>query len=397
MHISSVKRRAFLAGMTAGVSGLAGCGSSGGIGGNAFDPGETTAVQSFQFDNQNSGYAPDRTGPKTEPDATWQFGAGDSSLSPPIIHDEIVFTKDDGAIYALDAADGTLQWEAAVSSNQSAYPVLGDQRLFVPTENGVTAFDPTDGTELWQSTVNAPVAPPVMDGDRLLTTGRFGGLSEIAIADGRVRGDVSTGDDTEGIALSEEGTICVLGDEGLYIAPEMGQEPDLVPVDGNPRAPPTIIGTTAYVTAQGSGDPGLYGIDIEAEEVILEIEGDMGISVADGSGTRVVGAGGPAEDILVAYDTENPDDPAWASEVATTITSPVVTKNAAFVGAGGPGEGGVIAAVGLRIPLSWEESSGDPKPLWTYELNAEISSPPAVTESAVYAVDDAGTVYGLAE
>lgn len=390
-----MRRRAFLASVGTGLIGTAGCVSIGGA--STIEPGDTTSFPSFQFDPQNSGYAPDRTGPRSKPEAGWEFPTdSDSAVAPPIVYQELVITKTEQSVYGLDAATGQLEWDVSISSTHTAPPTLGSERLFVPTDEGVLALDPTDGSELWRST--APTSyPPVVDGDRVISVGQHGNAEIYSIADGRTQADPNLGDDLAGIAVSEEGVICALGDEALYITDDLAGDYYTLSIDGRPRAPPTIVGSTVYATAQGSDDPGLHVIDMENHETLQEISGEMAVSVASATGSTVLGSGGPVGDYLVAFDTSRQDQPVWSTQLAGTITSPLVTRNAAFVGTrpGPDDDVGTIEAVGPHAGLSWEQSNGEPNSLWTYEVSGGIASQPAVTESALYFADETGSLHGI--
>ena len=384
-------RRTFLATAASGIVGTAGCSSTSG----SIDPGSTTYVQSFQFDGQNSGYAADRTGPTTEPEASWTLNTGsEQPLAPPVVREQTVFTMDGETVYACNAATGDVEWEAKVESPNGSYPAVGSDRLFVPSNDGVIAFDASDGTELWQASVDTPVGAPVVRDDTIMCASTS--VTVVAKADGRVVQEIDAAQTEVGMAVSENDTICALQEDRLNIVRNPDANSDAVLVEGNPRAPPTIIGSTAYVTAQGTDDLGLIAVDLDDGETTMERGGDATVSVA-GSTEWILTSSGVVGENVTAINPDRPDNPVWAEEVGQQISSPVMTESAVFVGAmGGPDDTSAkLKAIGPRIGSSWSGPGRSANLEWSREIEGGIAAPPAVTESALYVVDGSGRLHGF--
>ena len=66
----------------------------------------------FQFDAGNTGYYPDTTGPAESITEQWQLttGVGIRS-SPAVVGDTVYVGSYDGHLYAIDATDGSEQWQ----------------------------------------------------------------------------------------------------------------------------------------------------------------------------------------------------------------------------------------------------------------------------------------------
>jgi outer membrane protein assembly factor BamB len=56
--------------------------------------------------------------------------------SPVIIGPGVYFGANDGWLYALDRADGTLLWKLAIHAPIQAAPVFASGRLYVRTSDG---------------------------------------------------------------------------------------------------------------------------------------------------------------------------------------------------------------------------------------------------------------------
>lgn len=105
----------------------------------------------------------------------WTFRTGNSVMATPAVADgRIVAPCTDGFCYCLDQATGNLLWKRQVSGPAAASPVIAGGRVYVLTTSGrLTCHDLTDGRELWDSgplggeDVDDAYASPVLVNGRL--------------------------------------------------------------------------------------------------------------------------------------------------------------------------------------------------------------------------------------
>jgi outer membrane protein assembly factor BamB len=84
-----------------------------------------------------------------------QLGAdtGARSVTAPAVADGVVYVgADNGRLYALDAADGTVQWSCQTGGGLVSAPVVGEDRVYFGVNNGhVFALAAQDGALRWQT------------------------------------------------------------------------------------------------------------------------------------------------------------------------------------------------------------------------------------------------------
>lgn len=186
-----MNRRQLLAALgSSGASAVAGCLGTG----RSYDtvPAEgepPDGRHQFGFDARNSNYAPTATGPDDEPaieqayegigprplladgvlyhsttavglDGTERWDVPEPVDTPgsPALHDNSLIGagSDPDVVYALDLADGSERWRAALSVGPSFGPVtvLGDH-AYVATVSGIGAVDLAKRQEAWQAELTA--------------------------------------------------------------------------------------------------------------------------------------------------------------------------------------------------------------------------------------------------
>jgi eukaryotic-like serine/threonine-protein kinase len=93
---------------------------------------------------------------------------GRTGLSSPAVAGETVFVgSDDGGLYALSSADGTLIWRFASGGAVVSSPVVvGNAVLFGSDDGNLYVLDAKSGRELWRYTAGSPVraSPCVANG-----------------------------------------------------------------------------------------------------------------------------------------------------------------------------------------------------------------------------------------
>jgi outer membrane protein assembly factor BamB len=69
----------------------------------------------------------------------------------PAVHDGVVYTIDEGYLYALDIHTGDILWSFTEDPNLSYHPVISNGFVFVSSESNVYAVDIEDHTQKWHA------------------------------------------------------------------------------------------------------------------------------------------------------------------------------------------------------------------------------------------------------
>lgn len=113
----------------------------------------------------------------------WGYENGDIYASSPVITGGTVFFgAADGHVYAVDAADGRVRWQAATGGRVRSTPAVADDRVYVGSADGVVyAFGRDDGRIVWRhETLGATLASGDFGYDRRTIQ------SSPSVVDGRV-------------------------------------------------------------------------------------------------------------------------------------------------------------------------------------------------------------------
>jgi outer membrane protein assembly factor BamB len=81
----------------------------------------------------------------------WEFETGHSIWAQPLYNEGTVYVASlDNSVYALDAASGELLWQQELSGSIASRPALNDGLLYVPSfDRAVHALDAATGEEQW--------------------------------------------------------------------------------------------------------------------------------------------------------------------------------------------------------------------------------------------------------
>jgi len=111
------------------------------------------------FDAQNTGYAPTVTGPTSEVSEQWQQPVDrlrSASASCPVLAGKQVYTgmsTEQAVLGSFSAADGTRAWQFR-SGTSSSTPAVGDGSLYFGDDGVIYAIDSADGTVEWSVATN---------------------------------------------------------------------------------------------------------------------------------------------------------------------------------------------------------------------------------------------------
>lgn len=89
----------------------------------------------------------------------WKYNVGSPILnSAAADNGRVFFASLDGAVYALNTADGSLVWKKQVSRKGfSAAPILAENKIMIGSRDGIFYGFDFDGNKLWEYNASAPI------------------------------------------------------------------------------------------------------------------------------------------------------------------------------------------------------------------------------------------------
>lgn len=88
----------------------------------------------------------------------WRAPTGRVRAKPTVVDDSVYLGSEDGTVYALDAADGSIRWEFETGSNVTSSPEVVDETVYVGSEDGnLYALDAETGDEGWRATLGSEI------------------------------------------------------------------------------------------------------------------------------------------------------------------------------------------------------------------------------------------------
>ena len=134
------------------------------------------------YDAANTGSAPDNTGVVADPAEVWRFTPGergeDGRVGTPVAADGTLYASGsvgfDRYVFAIDAAEGTVQWQFGLDRGGGGRPVVDDGTVHVIDGDGtVHLLDAEDGTKEGQIRLESGASGPftVADGTLYATAG----------------------------------------------------------------------------------------------------------------------------------------------------------------------------------------------------------------------------------
>lgn len=168
---------------TASVAGLAGClgsGSDDGDGNGDGDDGagdgddgseQPSTWPTVDADARNTGHNPGASGPTGDVEAIWTFDTGRDptpgfSATPAVADGTAYVGTLDDTFYAIDASDGSEEWQADLQSRVTGVCAVDDDVVYVPAFEHVFALDRSDGSTVWTHEIgeHAADAPTLYEG-----------------------------------------------------------------------------------------------------------------------------------------------------------------------------------------------------------------------------------------
>lgn len=197
-----------------------------------------------------------------DPDGSerWRYDAT-GSFRTPVVHRGTVHAGSDAGVVALDAADGTELWTAAVEP-WGDMPAVVDGAVVVAGGGPTVALEADSGAQRWRNDRQADAHPVAADGS--VYVGGYDGLAALDPADGAERWTFDRGG---GRSLSPP----VVTDDTLYVVERPGEAGDATFALDRTDGPPeprwcSDTGEAGVTAATAEGAVGVLGGSPPPEE-----------------------------------------------------------------------------------------------------------------------------------
>ena len=88
---------------------------------------------------------------------------GEAFATPAVNSDHVVFTANDGYVYALNRADGALKWKQQLDDTASS-PVIAGDKVIASAKGTLYVLRLSDGKKLWSYAVSDEITSPALAG-----------------------------------------------------------------------------------------------------------------------------------------------------------------------------------------------------------------------------------------
>lgn len=161
------------------------------------------------YDAANTGFSPDATGPKNEPELEWgiQFEQDDNPHFA-LAGKSLVVAGDD-ELYCFDLERGEEAWQ--IDGDETNPVAIDAEEGLVyagPEQSRLSAYDLEDGSEQWHVPMNETLTPPVVHEGTVYVSDHAGTIVGIDTADGTERWRFSADNRPEG-RLATDGEFVV--------------------------------------------------------------------------------------------------------------------------------------------------------------------------------------------
>jgi outer membrane protein assembly factor BamB len=390
----------------------------------------------FMHDRALSGYQPTQTGISSSTVANlqlrWSHAIGEQVVSSPVTgNGSLYVVTGAGSVIAFDVRTGTQQWRTQLGGPVSmSSPTLDSGLLFVATHTPPAKFfalDAASGTIRWQASVPGSIrgAPTVADG--MVLIGEAGGDPPACH-----QGGVHAYQENDGAPLWTWHTLATPGQGGaVWSAIAFGGKDFIIGTGNACSAGQANANSVIRLTPQGTQE-WLIAQEVNSSTVDDDWGGGAAISngrffIANKNG-YFYAVDGLSGKVLWKYELSPLDGfgpfatPATNGSIVVMptgfITYPTWTNSPASAAVLGFNQGGAklwsipthdkvnggvsltndIALIGLDLRLgAFDINTG--KELWSFNTpdGLNIQAPPIVVSSGVYAVDVGGMVYAVSE
>lgn len=356
----------------------------------------------FQYDMQNTGYAPELSGPDGCVRKRWQYQVNDEIYSSPVVAGRTLYigSVHENVLNAVDIETGERQWKYTTRAAPIFTPTLSGRTMYLPNGPFVQAIDVHTQRELWHyecpnstETTHVVSSAPRLANGWVYFGSQDGTVYALDAKNGEERWQFSApvvrGYSQRTDAPGFEGAVAVADstifagceDHHLYaLDAETGRKRWRFEVNGVIDAAPTVADGRVYVPSEGGR---LYVLSISdgTVEWTFERGTSVGTSPAIAGGTAYVTTGPSAESVyLYALDATN-GQVDWKTGMGIPESGPVVAGGTVYIGDQNRTFGAIDAETG--------------EVRWWLGTTTTVWSSAAVIDGAVYISDVNGYVYGL--
>lgn len=278
--------------------------------------------------------------------------------------------SDDGTLYALNIALGSVRWSVATGGPVKSSPAVTTSSVIFGSEDGyVRALDPGTGTLLWKTNLGTAIdSSPTLSGGTVFIGGADGAVRALNAGTGAVLWAAATGAAVTSSAAVDAGRVFIGSGDGAVYAYDAGTG-SLVwrHVTGGPvSSSPAVTGGTVFI---GSSDGSLYAL--------AEPTGAVVWRYATGGAVRsspAVGGG------MVFFGSD--DQTIYA--VKQTGGALVWTRHAGGAISSSPVYAGSFVAYGSADGKVYATRSGFGWPTTTFTTGGAVSSSVSTSDGALY-------------
>lgn len=188
--------------------------------------------------------------------------------------DKVYFAADDGYLYAVNTADGTLAWSYLMSSNSArSSPCESGGTIYVGSnDNNLYALNSADGTEKWVfSTTGSVQSPLVVNGTVYAATS--GAVHAVDATDGTEKWNYDSGGFNRTPSIYDGKLYFVAQDEQLHVVnTDDGSLEWTRQLGDNNGITPAISNGIIYISKMSYYSPTLLALDAYDGSVIWEFE-----------------------------------------------------------------------------------------------------------------------------
>lgn len=339
----------------------------------------------FKRGLSRTGYVSEVDPPTQSVTPHWKFKTGDEITSSPVVADGTVYIgSQDGNLYAVDAADGTQQWQFETDQRCHEATAVGDTVYLGCADGNLYAVDATTGDKQWQFQTDNPVlSSPAVVKDTVYVGSRDRRLYAVDAANGSLKWQFETGGQIDSSPAVVGRTVYVgSGDNSLYALNETdGTQRWQFETGDQISSSPAVADGTVYI---GSQDGNLYAVDAADGTQQWQFETDAvigGILSSPAVANGAVYVGGVVGNSLYAVDATEGNQ-RWRFRTSGIVTSsPLVASSTVFVGSGDSNLYALDVETGNKQ--------------WQFETGGGVLSSPAVVDSLIYIGSQDNCLYAL--
>ncbi|MFN8534111.1 MAG: PQQ-binding-like beta-propeller repeat protein [Dehalococcoidia bacterium] len=326
-----------------------------------------------RFDLRNTGSVPTSSA-AVRGELRWRFQTDEAFRAAPASDGTSIFVSTgDRRIIALDAETGMIRWQTPTTGPVDYTPVVAGELVYVGLRDWrLLALNRHSGVIEWERSLGNPVSSPAtISNGTLYQGGTDGRLFAIDAATGEILWTYITGSQVSGSPAVLDDLVVVVADNGwLHVVDRTtGQKRFDFLIVGSATSTPTVSEDTAYAAYGAFGRRTARLVAAGIREQVYPLEREIYF----------------VRGVLWLWGIGDPPPPPRGSRWSVSLpgfkaTSPALAHGRIYVGSGPS----IVAIDQARGAVAWE-----------YKAPAPISASPIVTDDALYAGAEDGTLFAL--